>query len=219
MSKSDPFISPDQILSLNPLAKAVLAIPDDSREEREVLGKYIPELFARNPGKIEDIRAKMSYQEFVAMFLRMLVEMLKEDPALVPDRILFLSRIANKAARYRWSDVRQCYICAMRDIKLKLRKWSDDLRDIEEELPPMTYDPRLANPPPRQRAITNHPTQPRQDGAKQPFPCRDWNDKECTRRVCRFDHNCYICYLTHPAKHCPHRPSNAAQNIQSQGSQ
>ena len=147
MSKSDPFITPDQILSLNPLAKAALAIPDDSREERKVLGKYIPELFARNPEKIEDIRAKMSYQEFVAMFLRMLVEMLKEDPSLVPDRILFLSRIANKAARYRWVDVRQCYICAMRDIKLKLRKWSDDLRDIEEQLRPMTYDPRLANPP------------------------------------------------------------------------
>lgn len=198
----DPFITPDQILSLNPLAKAVLSIPDDSREEREVLGKYIPELYARNSGKIEDIRAKMSYPEFMAMFLRMLVEMLKDDPALVPDRILFLSRIANKAARYRWADVRQCYTCAMRDIKLKLRKWSDDLRDIEEELPPMVYEPRTAN---QQRPRP----QPKSADGKLPYPCRDWNDKECTRRFCKFDHNCYICFLAHPAKVCQHRPANA----------
>ena len=207
MSANSTFLAPDQIISMNPIAKAVLSLPDDAREEREVLGKYIPELFARHPGKIEDIRSKMSYQEFMAMFLRMLVEMIKHDPALVPDRILFLSRIANKAAKYRWSDVRHCYICAMRDMRLKLRKWSDDLRDItEDELPPSTYQPGQ-NPAPGKRAATHNANS---DHNKAPFPCRDWNDRECYRKVCKFDHKCYVCSQSHPAKACHYRPNNIA---------
>ena len=203
MAANSPFLSPDDIIRLNPLAKAVLNIPDEDKDERVALGKYIPELFSRKTGKIEDIRSKMSYQEFVAMYMRMVIQMLRDDPHLVPDRLSFFSKIAYKAVKFRWSDVRHCYSVAVQDIKHKRRTWADDIKDItDDELPPSTY---LADKPPRAPRQAGPASSHASNAGSVPFPCNDWNNRVCNRTVCKFLHQCHICSQDHPAKYCPSR--------------
>ena len=123
MTVPNQFWSPDDVFRYNPLAKAVLSIPDETVEERARLGKYIPELYSRQDGKISEIRSRMSYTDFIAMYMRMIMDMLKEAPEQVPERLVFLHNIARKAAKFRWSDMRQCYAIAMKDIKHGRRGW------------------------------------------------------------------------------------------------
>ena len=196
---SNPFFSADDVLRFNPIAKAVLSIPDESNEERAKLGKYIPELFSRQDGKIAEIRSKMTYPEFINMYMRMIMDMMREAPEQVPERLIFLHNIARKAAKYRWSDVRQCYAMAMKDIKHGRRGWGDDLKDItDDELPPSTYVP------PRQ---SKNSSAPQHSASKGPSYCKDFNDRACLRPICKFDHNCYYCGQSHPARVCQSRQS------------
>ena len=84
-----PFVSSDQIFDSNPLVKAILGMQGEAKEEAAHLGKNIPELFALKHGPIQEIRNRMSYSEFIAMYTRMLMYMLRDDPHLVPDRLVF----------------------------------------------------------------------------------------------------------------------------------
>ena len=112
-----PFLCPDDFYNSNPIAKAMLGLQSDARDETSKLGKYVPELFSLRYGKIEDICQKMSYSEFMHMYTRMLVFMLRDDPHLVPDRIVFLNNLCAKAAKYRWPEVRNCYSVAITEMK------------------------------------------------------------------------------------------------------
>ena len=99
-------VKPDDIIKVNSLARAMAGLPsqDVPKDEASVLGKYIPELYSIKYGKIEEIRARMSY-EFIAMYIRMLVTIMKDDPALLPDRLTFLNAFTAKAARLGCSEI------------------------------------------------------------------------------------------------------------------
>ena len=204
MASFSQFMQPDDILHLNPIAKAVFSLPDEAIDEKAKLGKYIPELYARQEGKISEIRSRMSYQEFISMYMRMIMAMQQEAPEQVPERLIFLHNIARKAVKYRWNDVRFVYTMAMKDLKRGERKWSDDLKDItDDELPPSSYQAKGSRP---QSAFHSASDQK----FPLPFPCKDYNDKVCVRPVCKFFHNCTHCSQPHPAKHCPQRLSAPA---------
>ena len=195
-----PFITPDDIYQANPIARAMLGLQADARDDAQKLGKYVPELYSLRYGKIEEIRHKMSYSEFMYMYTRMLTFMLKEDPHLVPDRILFLNNVCSKAAKFRWSDVRNCYCVALTEIKRGYRTWGDDWKELTEEY--LDSAPKF-----RQPQASQGPRHYAQSG-KTVFtpgkpPCNDFNDSECRRSVCKFDHRCRVCSEDHAAKLCP----------------
>ena len=198
ISNFNPFVSAEDILSQNPIAKAMLNMQNEAREEAAQLGKYIPELYSLKYEKIERLRANMSYHEFIQMYTRMLVHMLEKDPHLVPDRIIFLKNIAAKAARYKWPEVRNCYAVAINQIKYQGRKWAQDLSDItDDQLPPSSYIP------PRHGGASGNHQGPQRFGTVSKAPCNDYNERTCTRPVCKFDHKCARCLsYDHPASAC-----------------
>ena len=185
-----PFITPDDIFQANPIARAMLGLQADARDDAQKLGKYIPELYSLRYGKIEEIRHKMSYSEFMYMFTRMLTFMLKDDPHLVPDRILFLNNVCAKAAKFRWSDVRNCYCVALTEIKRGYRAWGDDWKELTEEYLDSVPKFRQSQAPQAQRY---HPQSGKTVFTPGKPPCNDFNDSECCRSVCKFDHRCRVC--------------------------
>ena len=192
---SNAAVKPDDIIKANNIARAMvgLSAPDIAKDESSILGKYIPELFSIKYGKSEDIRARMTYHEFIAMYVRMLVTMLKDDPALIPDRITFLNAFTTKAARHRWPPVRNAYTSAMHQIKQGRRKWADDLTELFADHLDTHTMVRLD----QSSASSSSSHQ-----AKVGFPCRDWNDKSCNRTRCKFLHECSNCHQDHPARYC-----------------
>ena len=197
-----PFVSSDQIFESNPLVKAILGMQGDTREEAARLGKYIPELFALKHGPIQEIRSRMSYSEFVAMYTRMLMYMLRDDPHLVPDRLVFLYNVAKKAAKFRWPDVRDCYGVAIQEIKINRRKWADHWGEITEDLErAQPSNPRYGPPRPAasSRAAGVRLVSPLD--ASRPL-CADFNDRSCTRQFCKFHHECAKCGGGHARQNC-----------------
>ena len=206
--ENNPFLSPDDFYSLNPIAMAMLGMQSEARSDALRLGKYLPELFALKYAKLEDIRKQMSYQEFVHMYCRMLIFMLRDDPHLVPERLVFLYNIAAKAVKHRWSDVRNVYAVALQEMRHRRRGWAQDFSEIVNDmnLPTVHPGPRGGGGGP-QSAQSSY-------GASKQFtgqtiftpgkpPCNDYNDKGCGRSVCKFDHRCAVCSQGHPAKYCP----------------
>ena len=190
-------VKPDDIIKMNSIARAMAGMPVQDtmqKDEATVLGKYIPELFAIRYGKIEDIRARMTFHEFMAMYVRMLVTMLKDDPALLPDRLTLLNAITSKAARHRWPAVRNAYISAMHQMKHGRRQWADDLSGVFADHLDTHTMVRMDNPP--SASGQSHQQKSR-------FPCRDWNEKSCHRNNCKFSHECSSCRQEHPLKYCP----------------
>ena len=188
-------VKPDDIIKVNSLARVMAGFPaqDAQKDEASVLGKYIPELYSIKYGKIEDIRARMTYHEFIAMYIRMLVTMLRDDPALLPDRLTFLNAFTSKAARHKWPAVRNAYTSAMHQLKHGRRKWADDLTEVfADHLD--THTMVRSDHPNASSGPSHH--------AKVPFPCRDWNEKVCNRTVCKFFHECSRCHQDHPLKFC-----------------
>ena len=209
----NPFATSDDIFEANPLVRAILGIHNDSREESASLGKYIPELFSLKFGSINEIRSKMSYQEFMAMYTRMLMYMLRDDPHLVPDRLIFLYNLSKKAARYRWQDVRDIYAVAMHELKIKRRKWSDDWKEITEDT--LEKDPRR---PPVGPRPSSQPGSRQQYFSRMVSPldstrplCADYNDRSCNRYRCKFHHECASCGAAHPRQAC-HNNRDARQH-------
>ena len=201
----NPFASSEEIFEANPLIRAILGVHNDAREESAALGKYIPELFALRFGSINEIRSKMSYPEFMQMYTRMLIYMLRDDPHLVPDRLIFLHNLAKKAARYRWQDVREIYAVAMHELKIKRRRWADDWKEITEDTlekdqrkPPL--GPRPASGPSQSRnAYVSRMVSPL-DASR--ALCADFNDRSCHRPICKFHHECAKCGGTHARQFC-----------------
>ena len=132
--ESNPFLSPDDFYGLNPIAMAMLGMQSEARSDALRLGKYLPELFALRYAKLEDIRKQMSYQEFMHMYCRMLIFMLRDDPHLVPERLVFLYNIAAKAVKHRWSDVRNIYAIALQEMRHRRRGWTQDFTDIVNDM-------------------------------------------------------------------------------------
>ena len=199
-SNENPFLSPEDIFNLNPVAKALLGLQNEAKEESVALGKYIPELFALKYGSINEIRSKMTYSEFIAMYTRMIMYMLRDDPHLVPDRLVFLYNLAKKAAKFRWPDVRECYGVAMHELKIKRRKWADPWDELTEDLERSQSTTRPAG---------NRPISARAAGVKLVSPldpdrplCADFNDRVCHRTVCKFNHECAKCGDKHPRRVC-----------------
>ena len=199
-SNENPFLSAEDIFNLNPVAKALLGLQNESKEESVSLGKYIPELFALKYGTINEIRSKMTYSEFIAMYTRMIMYMLRDDPHLVPDRLVFLYNISKKAAKFRWPDVRECYGVAMHELKIKRRKWADPWDELTEDLEKSQANTRPAG---------NRPISARSAGVKMVSPldpdrplCADYNDRVCHRSVCKFNHECARCGDKHPRRIC-----------------
>ena len=198
---SYPFASSEDIFAINPLAKAILGMSGDVREETAQMGKYIPELFALKYGTINEIRTKMTYSEFIAMYSRMLMFMLRDDPHLVPDRLVFLYNVAKKASKYRWPDVRECYGVAIHEIKIKRRSWADPWDELTEDLEKAhPYPPRATSTRPGQSRPANVRLVSPLDSSR-PL-CADFNDRDCTRAVCKFFHECAKCGAQHARKNC-----------------
>ena len=124
--------------------------------------------------------------------------MVEKDPHLVPDHLIFF--IAAKAARYMWADVRNYYTIALQQIKYQGRGWADDLSEItENHLPPSSFIPY------KQSSTHQGGSGPQGQrfGTVSKAPCHDWNDKSCTRPICKFDHRCQRCNsYDHPASSC-----------------
>ena len=211
-----PFLSSDQVFDSNPLVKAILGMHGETKEEAARLGKYIPELFALKHGPIQEIRSRMSYSEFIAMYTRMLMYMLRDDPHLVPDRLVFLYNVAKKAAKFRWPDVRECYGVAIQEIKINRRKWADHWGEITENLEKVqSSNPRYGPPRPASSCPPGIRLVSPLDSSR-PL-CADYNDRSCTRQVCKFYHECAKCGGGHPRQQCympgdkdsrPYHPSN-----------
>ena len=67
-------VKPDDIIKLNPIARAMVGLGDIPKDGTVDLGKYIPELYSLKYGKVEEIRTRMNYSDFIAMYVRMLVD-------------------------------------------------------------------------------------------------------------------------------------------------
>ena len=187
-------VKPDDIIRVNSLARAMAGLStQDVPKDDSVLGKYIPELYSIKYGKVEDIRARMTYHEFIAMYIRMLVTIMKDDPALLPDRLTFLNAITSKAARHKWPAVRNAYTSAMHQLKLGHRKWADDLTEVFADHLDTHTLVRSDHPP--ASGFSHHGPSNR--------TCRDWNERNCNRSVCKFLHECSRCHQDHPLKACP----------------
>ena len=138
------------------------------------------------------------------MYTRMLMYMLRDDPHLVPDRLVFLYNLSKKAARYRWQDVREIYAVAMHELKIRRRKWADDWKEITEDT--LEKDPRrppLGPRPPhsgQRQAYVSRMVSPL-DPAR--ALCADFNDRSCSRFRCKFFHECASCGAPHARQNCP----------------
>ena len=121
--------------------------------------------------------------------------------------ITFLDAITSKAARHRWSAVKNAYTVAMHQMKHGRRKWMDDLSEV--------FADHLDSHTMLRPSDDHSASHPASEQGKSKFPCRDWNEKTCTRSVCRFLHECSRCKQDHPLKYCP----GQAVSFQNQGSE